>query len=296
MFRAGPRVCVVPRQGCLFCGSTAEKISREHLFHRSFGERIPHSPSIWRHRYNPGSDEHGEDTAIPHSMFEQKINGICKKCNSGWMNQMDTDIEEAIVELATARREPVLHTNELAPLARWATKVALLRAYADKSSGWQPHESSFRAFYETREPLPGSVVRVGLAQGLLKEGGSNGFLALGTDKLDRRVTDDDDLALLNIVSWAMGGLYLHVIVPSPAPLAQSVASDASEKIARIAGPRVQMIHPTRNRATRFTGPLTINTAARIGNLSHLVIGTNLRPLDFEDRSALPDRSARRSSS
>ncbi|EGR0802232.1 hypothetical protein EX462_11130 [Vibrio alginolyticus] len=70
------------------------------------------------------------DRLIPHSPFESTINSICKVCNESWMNDIENQVEECIVNLAYGRQfsGTIQDSNSL---ALWASKTALVRALKD---------------------------------------------------------------------------------------------------------------------------------------------------------------------
>lgn len=267
------------RRGCLFCGSTTNKMSAEHLFRETYRDRIPHAPFTERTRYRPGSSGEEQFTRIPRGIFDHKVNGVCRSCNSSWMNALDEAVEDVVVALGT-RSATTIDARDAAPLAGWATKTALLRAWVDKSFGWEPDPNLFKVLYETRQPPPGTVVRVGVADEMVKQGGSNSCRALSLVVEHVRLPgghQDHGRYTLNAVSWGLGYMYVHVILHSPfvLPLAQL----ASKRVGQALGPAAPVIYPGAARSVELTSYVTGETAARAGNLAHLLDGEPLHPSD-----------------
>lgn len=268
------------RRGCIFCGSTTNKMSAEHLFRQTYRNRIPHHPETERTRFVPGVPGSEHVVEMPHGIFDHKVNGVCQQCNSTWMNKIDADAEDAVVALALGG--VTLRARDAAPLARWATKVALLRAWIDKSAGWEADPDLLTVFHETREPPPGTVVRVGVTDQMLKQGGANssrGAVFLEEHEVALPADQQTPLARLrlNAVSWGIGLLYVHVILQSSGM--EALDPRPSVLVGEVLGPSAVMIHPNRPWTTTFTHLVTAQVAARAGNLHHLLDGTDLHPSD-----------------
>lgn len=266
------------RPGCMFCRSSTNKMSREHLFHQAWAEHIPHSPRIERHDYEvSGSDERSFE--MPVSLFEQRVSGVCKICNESWMNSMDQAVENIVIELANGRRTDI-PADRIGAFSQWATKVALVRTAINRGMSGNAHPALFDAFCESRMPPPWTVINFGLSNQLLKEGGSNGCLPfLAVDRKDHSVsvmTDqlEYELPRLNVVSWGMGLLYVHVVLSSNnvKPHLHRIRS----RTAQIAGPTLQRIWPGDRRGVHFTDPVTPDIADKIGELGYLLNGVEMR--------------------
>lgn len=255
-------------------------MSAEHLFRATYRNRIPHHPLTSRTRFRPGVSGSEQVTEMPMGLFDHKVNGICKPCNESWMNDLDAAVEATVVALATGT-EVMIRRRDVASFARWSTKVALLRAWVDKSSGWEPDADLFKVFHETREPPPGTVIRVGIADQMVKQGGSNSIRSGYVFEHDVALPEDQQRppmpVRLNAVSWGIGFLYVHVILHSPG--IEDVAGDASARVSQALGQSAVMIHPTSPRNVRFTRFVSPRAAARAGNLHHLVDGQPLHPSD-----------------
>jgi len=261
-------------------------MSAEHLFRATYRTRIPHRPRTNRTQYGLGVAGEERVVEIPLGAFDQKVNGVCKQCNESWMNDIDAAVEGIVLGLATGTSDRVRRAA-IAPLARWATKVALMRTRVDKSLGWEADADLFTVFHETRNPPPGTVVRIALCDPTQKESGSNSFIgALGyLEGSPLPIEQQEPLFRygINAVSWTMGFFYIHVMLASP-PMSE-LAHSLSSRVGTTLGPASIAIHPGAAYPARFRGQISLQAAARAGNLHHLRDGT---PLRESDAFALPE--------
>lgn len=266
------------RRGCLFCGSTENKTSAEHLFHESFGRAITPAPTTVRIDY-AGTDDPMWRKELPVSMFQTKVNGVCVPCNSTWMNDADMRIEHLLTDLALGRGDKI-PASDIAPFASWATKVALLRAEINRSAGWQADPELFDVLYETRLPPPGTVIRVGRLTHRMREGGSNGVIILAHHDGDNGALPDhpEEAGRVNVVCWQMGMLFVHVLLSSGK--GRSLARSMHRATSRITGGALRVLWHGDRRGVTLGVPLTIDAVARSGNALHLVDGTAPRPEDY----------------
>jgi len=249
------------------------KMSREHLFRQSLKDHIWHSPSTSVTRYSSGQTE--RRTEIPTSIFDRAVGGICVVCNNGWMNQTDQLIEPLLIELANGRRNDI-PPSEILPFARWAVKLALLRAETDRGSGWQADPLLFNEFYRRRMPPAKTVIRVGRTRTSLKEGGSNGTLAyvlMGDDTLVAETRT-------NVVSWSLKMLFVHVTLCSQNREARQQLAQVNSPVGQIAGDELPKVWPNDRRGVRIGTWIERETAARVSNMNHLVSGAPLRSSDY----------------
>jgi hypothetical protein len=77
---------------------------------------------------------------------------FCRRCNSGWMNELDDRARPFLTDLMF-NRQPArhIHEEESLHLARWSFKTALTLLTTTDREYWPPL-SRFRSFYETRTP------------------------------------------------------------------------------------------------------------------------------------------------
>jgi hypothetical protein len=257
----------------MFCGSTTNKLSREHIFHESFGKHIPHSPSTRKTDSVRGKTE--RDLVMPIGMFQMKLGGVCKLCNESWMHRMDLDAEASILDLALGHRT-FMRPNEIEAFSVWATKVALLRAKVNEIDGGDPDAFLLRQFHSDRLPPAHTQIRVGTTPWPYFEGGHNGYCSVG------HYTDDDRLegvSRINMVSWGMGRLFTHVIITSPSPEGAELAAGLGDQVDESADGQLTQIWPTYSRPIELRPALEHSTAISVGYLSDLMWGSEVEATD-----------------
>jgi hypothetical protein len=254
----------------------------EHLFHESFGRYIPHSSEIRRRDYI--QDVAGENlTVIPNSLFDMKIRGVCKVCNESWMNDWDMDVQHLVIELANARTRSI-PVAQISALARWATKVALLRTVVNRGMDGDADPAIFHALYQRGLPPAPTVIRVGFTKQVSHEGGSNGFMTF----IDAEADDVDEILAnardprrkkMNVVSWGLGHLHVHVTLASPAGGLRSLRT-VQRAVASAAGPELRLLWPNSRRGITLTKPLEAATTVQTANLGYLLQRAELRSGDY----------------
>jgi hypothetical protein len=144
--------------GCRYCGTSDR--TREHALARQLAGLIPQPESMTaeRLRIGRGTTEHLSDwtTSTPASVV---VRDFCGRCNSGWMNDLDSAIKPEFAEFCVGRARS-LDTDGLARWSSWVVKQYFNYAAAYPDDYSRP--SDYRAFYETRRPLPGMQVYIGL--------------------------------------------------------------------------------------------------------------------------------------
>ena len=263
-----------PRRGCVFCGRIG-KLTKEHLFRKSLAGRIPASPDLTLLRVDV--DGTTQRTDMPISMFEKQVREVCSECNSGWMNGIDIAIEDLLVEIANMRTFEI-PASSVANLARLATRIALLRTLDERARNGHANGSLFRFFYEHQLPPPGTVIRVGLLTEAALEGGSNGHARLAPLDEDSAVTDLDNASSLNIVTWGIGALYVHVILSSEG-VSRIKARDL-DRANRTLGKMLPLLWPGRRKTIRLTVPIEPDILHVIGSARVLIQG--VEPVPFRD--------------
>lgn len=123
------------RKACMFCGSTSNKISREHVFRSALRKYVPDIGPVFFQNY-----ESGQIRDLGNTMFDQTIRKVCKPCNEGWMESLEVEVEPALSALMLGKLTtitPVMATG----LARWAAKTHLVRARTVHAAAAPPSEA-----------------------------------------------------------------------------------------------------------------------------------------------------------
>lgn len=145
---------------CIFCGG--DPLTREHIFpwwvRRAVGGqgRAHHAMSAgeqyWlEHGCAPRYTRQWEDDEL-----ELTVRCVCEPCNNTWMNRLDEDAERHVTALAST--EPLAIADaELAVVAAWATKVAMLLEHTRSPSALTRRRafvpsSQHAELFRTREP------------------------------------------------------------------------------------------------------------------------------------------------
>jgi hypothetical protein len=119
------------RRTCVFCGGPANSV--EHIFKQAFKKKLGVSDPVDRafSKVDATGWPACVSTIRPDPLFEAKVRRVCRKCNSGWMNRLDRDVEAWIVDTdnrnAWQACDPTI-------FRRWALKLALMRSLLDNAT------------------------------------------------------------------------------------------------------------------------------------------------------------------
>ena len=191
---------------CIFCGSTDNPSSDEHVLPRHWKDHFPNEPGVGlRVRTTVGKrDKEPREHVTP---FDAKIPHVCKTCNGGWMRLMDEAIKPLVFELAD---DPVrtLTQAEGSLLTEWATKVALVRSYVDRHQDLGSMPGVARRYYaDHAETLPRSL-QIGWCDAHVGALSSNA--AWGLPGSSRDASENTEiLDSANVISIKVGRLFLQ---------------------------------------------------------------------------------------
>jgi hypothetical protein len=150
------------RLGCLFCDGSSGS-SQEHIFGdwigKVLGKVSPQNFSFTAlHRAGEAS-QYSSSRVRQGDALSQKLNGVCKTCNNGWMSK----IEEATKPVATPlllREERKLTPADQDILARWIMLKALV--IERMHGGPVAIERNLRsAFMSSQLPVPHTRIYIG---------------------------------------------------------------------------------------------------------------------------------------
>jgi hypothetical protein len=74
---------------CVFCGTTTEKITKEHVFPDWISELFGREPGGTAEMV----ESDGSIQAFPTVPFQQQVRVVCKPCNEGWMADLESDVK-----------------------------------------------------------------------------------------------------------------------------------------------------------------------------------------------------------
>lgn len=140
------------RRRCLFCGRQkgdaiwphdpnsrkVRHITREHLFRESWREKLecstlPSGSPPPKREFVKYDVDGSVRMAKPEVLFQVVVKPVCDYCNSGWLNDLDAEIEPWIFNLYDDGLKP-----DPEAFRRWAIKVAVLLSHNESKQIPQP--------------------------------------------------------------------------------------------------------------------------------------------------------------
>jgi hypothetical protein len=109
---------------CIFCSK--EPVTREHIYPRAWIEWLaPNAESFTNTRAT------GEGRAEPVNTWNSRdldvvVRCVCADCNSGWMNRLDEQAQDAVRHMAQGENRVQVVDGGLTQFATWATKMVLV--------------------------------------------------------------------------------------------------------------------------------------------------------------------------
>jgi len=206
---------------------------------------------------------------MPVSIFEVTVREVCGTCNSGWMNDIDVEIEPVLVALANGQRQDI-PAQSVAAFSRWASRVALLRTMSDRSSNGHASAALFHELYRTQLPPSGTIIRIGALPQLAFEGGSNGYAHGVVDDRHTAIAEGDPRSTVNLGTWGIGFLYVHVILSFPGR-GRALANHIDSRIRRME-PRLVKVWPNRRRAVTVRNLIPPSDLESMGSMQYFLHG------------------------
>jgi hypothetical protein len=133
-------------------------MTKEHVFR----ER-------WRAEFEPIIGDVGEtiidagtpeEVRFPGPAFDLQIQLPCHTCNEGWMENMESAIEQYLVPMATVGVPVTLDPRRQLDLASWAVKTALVLDYLRPKKRVVP-DAEYPALYANQRPSNRHIVWIG---------------------------------------------------------------------------------------------------------------------------------------
>jgi len=123
---------VAVRAKCLFCGSEASPLTKEHINPRWLLGYLglPADDQMFQ---GVASSETGDLVEKPrvHSSFNFVHGHVCEACNSGWMSRLEAAAKPVLIPLIEGSREiETLSNEEKRIVSKWAAKTAYLHTWA----------------------------------------------------------------------------------------------------------------------------------------------------------------------
>lgn len=117
----------------MFCGAT-EGRSKEHVLRRKWRTLLDETepvPLKVDHTYSDGRRPHTDSWVG--KRYEAQVRDVCRECNSGWMERLETEVEDLVLRLATGWKG-VVTADERAALGRWLAKTNFVQERLDRSA------------------------------------------------------------------------------------------------------------------------------------------------------------------
>jgi hypothetical protein len=146
------------RQRCVFCGSTSNLISKEHVFRERW--RIDFEPiigDVGETIFDAGTPDEIRFFGVP---FDVEVQLPCKPCNESWMERMEGSVEAYLVPMATTGIPVTLDPRRQLDLASWAVKTALVLDYLRPKKRVIPN-TEYPALYANQRPSTRHIVWIG---------------------------------------------------------------------------------------------------------------------------------------
>jgi hypothetical protein len=136
--------------GCIFCGSTTAKRTKEHII------------ADWIARLFDG---YGRATAgiisrdgsmrqYTMPLFQQTTRKVCSVCNSGWMSSLEGAVRPILGPMLIQAQETPLDVLIQKSLATWTVKTALMLQSMHTRDRLVP-DSEYRRLYDDQQPPRG---------------------------------------------------------------------------------------------------------------------------------------------
>ncbi len=107
------------KQSCVFCHSTSNKMSREHVFPNWLCNLYPEETMIINQFIGKSQN------IWPSKIFQHKAKVVCEPCNNGWMADLEGEVKPILSKMM--RLSPyVLNERAQATLSFWAQKTLLM--------------------------------------------------------------------------------------------------------------------------------------------------------------------------
>jgi hypothetical protein len=116
---------------CWWCGSD-QRLTLEHVVPFWIGEVLEGTGRAEHSYVEPGAETPERTWSNVRPDFKARV--ACKRCNNGWMSEIETAAKPRIVRLLDGRTQAISRAD-CAVLARWATKTALM------FQALEPHEN-----------------------------------------------------------------------------------------------------------------------------------------------------------
>ncbi len=144
--------------GCLFCGRRA-KLTAEHVLSKNIWKHIPFTGrfAVEIRKVQDDIETTERTTASnPGGLASGKL--YCKRCNGGWMQNMDQSISGLVGPMINGRPQSLTPTQRY-DLSVWITKLALVYESLAGSDRVVP-QTNYETFWRERRPFPNNPIQL----------------------------------------------------------------------------------------------------------------------------------------
>jgi hypothetical protein len=153
----------MPPRKCWFCfreGGTV-KITKEHIYGDWTKNVLPPQArirAITEGAWRPGQGYMiVKDMQIPEPHHQTKVNGFCKPCNEGWMEDLEAPLQQMAPRLFYARPTS-FSAGEAEAIACWAAMKAMVRDAASNPAIRAVRAADRKRMYLSHKPVPNTYV------------------------------------------------------------------------------------------------------------------------------------------
>ena len=139
---------------CIFCGDELTgKRAREHVIAQSWLKELGVYEVMLDGKATAGTELYRKHNLPAHQFV---AGDVCGPCNNGWMQELDTEVQDHVLAMARHKLEPSEVPEAIRPvLGRWALKTACAMEGTDSKHRRHIPVEVRRAVKENRPP-PGS--------------------------------------------------------------------------------------------------------------------------------------------
>jgi hypothetical protein len=150
---------------CVFCGRTDAKITKEHVLPNWISTLFP---SIIEGTAQMVKED-GSVHSFPMRAFQQQVRVVCKPCNEGWMNDLETSVKDLLGPMIRHGRATRLARFEQKQFAMWAIKTAMMLNYLYPRQQRVVPDTQLTDFYAAKAPLSTHSVWIAARESLENE-------------------------------------------------------------------------------------------------------------------------------
>lgn len=114
------------RRSCLFCGASSG-LTREHVWPRWLATILPASAKTV-HSFTQDGRPSREPYLAPD--FSVQVRLVCRRCNNGWMAELENDARPPLTPMITAQGRVTLEPESARIVAAWLLKTAMTMEHA----------------------------------------------------------------------------------------------------------------------------------------------------------------------